>query len=211
VFATPLSPLDVGVVNRPAKTTKMASPEDVEDPIVPADQPLEPPIDPPHRPGAPDSAADWLTDAPFRAQGDPFDFDDESAQFPSPGAAVLVDRRDKPPLAPLATANTADKPSNRKRASSAKETVAKKKKATAVTGALAPAKLQPVRFPGNNTTQVMLWFQECKVAGLFASGKKKDYRPAWQYVLERCKEAWPIMDWKEESISAKYNGERIRY
>ncbi|KAK0732027.1 hypothetical protein B0H67DRAFT_566460 [Lasiosphaeris hirsuta] len=61
------------------------------------------------------------------------------------------------------------------------------------------------------TAQVMMWFNECKARGFFNSSKKKDYGPAWEYVLPRCKEAWPRYPWSKEALSNKHFAERRRF
>ncbi|KAL2152195.1 hypothetical protein VTH82DRAFT_5379 [Thermothelomyces myriococcoides] len=70
--------------------------------------------------------------------------------------------------------------------------------------------LKKVTFDREMTAQIMLWFDDCRERGLFISAKK-DYRPIWQEVLERCQELWPQYSWKPEIISAKYDTERRRY
>ncbi|KAK5651108.1 hypothetical protein OQA88_13271 [Cercophora sp. LCS_1] len=65
----------------------------------------------------------------------------------------------------------------------------------------------------------MLWFEECKNGvdgeeeGLYESGKKKDYRKAWEVVCHRCKECWPHLAdlFKPKVIASKYETERVRY
>ena len=45
------------------------------------------------------------------------------------------------------------------------------------------------RWTNERNDQVMIWFQDCQALGLLNSSKKKDYGPAWEYVLENCQAA----------------------
>ncbi|KAK3933427.1 hypothetical protein QBC46DRAFT_140011 [Diplogelasinospora grovesii] len=58
---------------------------------------------------------------------------------------------------------------------------------------------------------VMIIFQDCKIAGLFNSQKKKDYGPAWQTVLDRLLQAYPNLPCDANKIAIKYDTERRRF
>ena len=61
----------------------------------------------------------------------------------------------------------------------------------------------------------MLRFKDCKDLGYFNSSKKKDYGPAWDYVVENCQTTWPGPgpgpDWDHKLVSSKYDTERRRF
>ncbi|KAK3946984.1 hypothetical protein QBC32DRAFT_355962 [Pseudoneurospora amorphoporcata] len=61
------------------------------------------------------------------------------------------------------------------------------------------------------TDQLMVWFGECKAAGLFKRGKTKKFGPAWQYVFDLALEKYPNQPWTLKAIAQKYDTERKRF
>ncbi|KAK3954743.1 hypothetical protein QBC32DRAFT_335324 [Pseudoneurospora amorphoporcata] len=71
--------------------------------------------------------------------------------------------------------------------------------------------LKRILYTREMTDQMMVWFGECKAAGLFRSGKTKKFGPAWQYVFDLAIERYPNQPWTLKAIVQKYDTERKRF
>ncbi|KAL2137640.1 hypothetical protein VTI28DRAFT_8681 [Corynascus sepedonium] len=154
---------------------------------------------------------EWQDIDPLPSHTDDGEPDEPPRRFPSlrsltPSVVANDDASDRPALVEQPISSTTVEPHYL-----AYPRNGRSKRRKVVPNSSKPPVLKKVVFSTTMTTNIMLWFKDCKDHGLFNSSKRRDYGPAWESVLERCQKSWPQFAWSQKTIAAKYDTEKRRF